>query len=80
MVDTTILDHIFKDESITEEYIDACDKLFLALKASGKEEESFLYQYAGIAFLDTPKKEWGTHLIEISYRIDRRNKRLGVFQ
>jgi hypothetical protein len=79
-MDTTIYGHIFYGEIVTEEYVEACDKLLQALKAHGQIEESQLYEEAGFLFDKTPKKQWGQHLINISYRIDRKNKKEGRFQ
>lgn len=75
----SILDNIFKDEAVTEEYFKFCDILLLAFKEENKEDESVLYEKAGFELMKTTKKEWGRHLIEFAQKIDRKNDRLGRF-
>jgi hypothetical protein len=76
-MDTSIYSSIFEGGIVTEEYLDACEALLKALKASGTEYEAQYYEDAGFAFDKTSKKEWGQHLIRVAHRIDNKNKRLG---
>jgi len=76
-MDTSIYNAIFDGQVVTEEYIEACEILLKALQSSGNEFEAQYYEDAGFSFCLTPKSVWGQHLIEVAYRIDERNKRLG---
>ena len=76
-MDTSIYNSIFNGQPVTEEYIVPCEILLKALRSSGNEFESQYYEDAGFAFCLTPKAIWGQHLLEMAYRIDERNKRLG---
>ena len=76
----SILESIFGNEAVTEEYVPFCDMLLLAFRAENQEEESNLYEKAGFYLINkTPKKEWGRHLIDFAQAIDRKNKRLGLY-
>ncbi len=74
-MDTSIYNSIFNGESVTEEYIPACEKLLKALDAVGKEYESQLWEDAAFEFDKTPKKVWCVHLIKVAQKIDERNKK-----
>jgi len=74
-MDTSIYNSIFNGESVTEEYIPACEKLLKALDATGKDYESQLWEDAAFEFDKTPKKEWCIHLIKVAQTIDKRNRR-----
>jgi len=66
-----LFNRIFNGEDVTEDYLPACEALLLAIKNTGEPESSQLWENAGFAFLNTPKKEWGNHLINIAQKMDK---------
>ena len=75
----TLLDSIFDDGVVSEEYIEACDKLLLALRASERKDEYdyVLWDEAGLAFLATDKKDWGNHFIRYAEALNNDKIRKG---
>lgn len=67
-----ILDRIFAEEGgvVTEVYLEAVQKLMIALRHSKDVHESFYWEDVGFEFLKTEKTEWGRHFIRYANALD----------
>lgn len=68
-----ILDKMFPNNSIPEQYWEGCDFILEAMKCEklGDEDSSTYWERAGFFFLETDMKDWGRHMIEYGQALDR---------
>ena len=74
-MDTTLLDKMFP-ESPSDEYLELCEKVLFALRASGTEYEVQAWEDASSYVIQYPEyAEWANHFMKVASMINRRKSK-----